>query len=155
MMLKNKESKKGFTLIELLVVVAIIGMLSSVVMIAFGQTRAKSRDAKRLSDMKEISKGMEIYYSTSQGYPDKAVWDSLQPSGGMLTCDGIEAIRVPNDKVPGYSYDYFSGGDGAVGCGGTVWSEYKIEFTTEYSTELGEAGIYYMSPKGFSSTAPF
>ncbi len=53
---------KGFTLIELLVVVAIIGLLASVVMVSLNSARAKARDAKRVSDLRNIQAALELYY---------------------------------------------------------------------------------------------
>ncbi len=57
----NKQ-KKGFTLIELLVVIAIIGLLSSIVLVALGPARQKARDARRQSDIRQISLAMEMCY---------------------------------------------------------------------------------------------
>lgn len=60
---------RGFTLIELLVVIAIIGLLSSVVLASLSSARAKSRDAKRLSDMKQIQMALEFYKDSKGKYP--------------------------------------------------------------------------------------
>lgn len=46
--------KKGFTLVELLVVIAIIALLSTLSVVALNSARAKSRDARRLSDIRQI-----------------------------------------------------------------------------------------------------
>lgn len=54
---------KGFTLIELLVVVAIIGILMSVIMVGLSSARAKGRDAKRISDVKNIELALKLYYA--------------------------------------------------------------------------------------------
>ena len=62
-------NKRGFTLIELLVVVAIIGLLSTLAVVALGSARAKSRDAKRLSDLKQIQTALELYYTDKGSYP--------------------------------------------------------------------------------------
>jgi len=64
----NKKSK-GFTLIELLVVVAIIGLLSSVVLTALSEARARARDSQRILDIKEVMKAIEMYYSDNGHYP--------------------------------------------------------------------------------------
>jgi prepilin-type N-terminal cleavage/methylation domain len=61
--------KKGFTLIELLVVVAIIGLLSTLSIVALNVARAKARDAKRVSDVKQIQTALEVYLSEKGTYP--------------------------------------------------------------------------------------
>ena len=48
------RNKKSFTLIELLVVVAIIGLLSTLGVIAFRSAQQKARDTKRLGDVKSV-----------------------------------------------------------------------------------------------------
>jgi len=54
--------KKGFTLIELLVVIAVIGLLASIVLVSLGPARKKARDARRQSDIRQISLAMEMCY---------------------------------------------------------------------------------------------
>jgi prepilin-type N-terminal cleavage/methylation domain len=61
--------KKGFTLIELLVVVAIIGLLSTLSIVALNTARAKARDARRVSDVKQIQTALELYYNDNGEYP--------------------------------------------------------------------------------------
>lgn len=152
---KFKIQEKGFTLIELLVVVAIIGMLVSIILVGLGTARQKSRDARRLSDSQQIKTGLDLYYNTSSGYPDTATWSSLQSTSGTLACNGTNYFKVPNDPNPLITYTFTSGGNSMSSCGGTVWSTYKLQFQTEGTTSIGPAGIYYLSPTGISSTAPF
>jgi len=60
---------KAFTLIELLIVVAIIGILSSVVLVGLRGVRAKARDAQRISDFRQIQAALELFYSQTNRYP--------------------------------------------------------------------------------------
>src|SRR3989344_3892996 len=74
---------KGFTLIELLVVVAIIGLLSSVVLASLNSARAKGRDAKRMSDLHNISVALELYYDKFGTYQVAGTgWGSNIPGQG-------------------------------------------------------------------------
>ena len=155
----NLQPSKGFTLIELLVVIAIIGLLASVIMVAMGNARLKARDTRRLADMQQIKSGMDIYYSQGSGYPDTATVAASQTAGSQLSCSGEVVMRFPQDPFnlgnASFAYTYTSGGSTSSGCGGTVYSNYKIQFQTEGLTSLGPANTYYVSPSGISTTAPF
>ncbi len=89
-----RNSKKGFTLIELLVVISIIGMLSSVVLASLNSSRVKGRDAKRISDIRQIRNALELHRDVVGYYPStltaltptyiKTI--SPDPSGGTGDC---------------------------------------------------------------------
>lgn len=155
----DHRSQIGFTLIELLVVVAIIGLLLSVIMVALGNARLKARDARRLSDMQQIKSGMDVYYSLGSGYPDTVSWNTAQTSGGQLACSETNVLKVPQDPLnignPAFVYTYTQGGNSSTGCGGSVYSNYKVEFQTEGPTSLGAPTTYYLSPSGITTTPPF
>ncbi|MBU4375336.1 prepilin-type N-terminal cleavage/methylation domain-containing protein [Patescibacteria group bacterium] len=63
------NNKKGFTLVELLVVIAIIGLLSTLAVVALNNARQKSRDARRVADIKQVQTALEMYYNDQNGYP--------------------------------------------------------------------------------------
>lgn len=65
----RKEGSKGFTLIELLVVIAIIGILASIVLASLNTARRKSRDARRIADLKQIQLALELYFDANAEYP--------------------------------------------------------------------------------------
>ncbi|MDP3975104.1 MAG: prepilin-type N-terminal cleavage/methylation domain-containing protein [Candidatus Jorgensenbacteria bacterium] len=73
-----KNNRKGFTLIEMLVVVAIVGLLSSVVVVGVGGARQKARDAKRVADVRQIQTWFETKYTTQ--YPDVTIYPAELPS---------------------------------------------------------------------------
>ena len=79
------SNKKGFTLIELLVVIAIIGLLSTLAVVALNSARAKSRDSKRVADVKQIQTALELYYADNNGYPTTT---------GALTLGNATASRA-------------------------------------------------------------
>jgi len=67
-----KKNQSGFTLIELLVVIAIIGLLSTLSVVALNNARARSRDARRVSDVKQMQTALELYYNDVGSYPPTA-----------------------------------------------------------------------------------
>lgn len=96
---------RGFTLIELLVVIAIIGLLSAVILAALTTARGQANDARRVSDMKEVQKALEVYASDHGGlYPATTAsrWDSICAIGGT-------GQNLPQDQVvPGLVPTYIS-----------------------------------------------
>lgn len=58
----------GFTLIELLVVIVIIGILASIGISSFDTSISKTRDARRKSDLAEISTALDRYYLKNGTY---------------------------------------------------------------------------------------
>ncbi len=97
---------KGFTLIELLVVIAIIGILSSVVLASLNSARQKSRDAKRVSDLKQLQLALELYYDSNGGYP------SAISTATVVTPGYIAAI--PTDPSTNVAYSYAALGTGCT-----------------------------------------
>jgi len=111
------NNKKGFTLIELLVVIAIIGLLSTLAVVALGNARSKSRDARRLSDIKQIQTALELYMNDIGKYPTPPAATICRPTsilgdiGGccissgstqiIKTCSGTTYMgTAPDDPQP-------------------------------------------------------
>lgn len=129
-----RYSYAGFTLIELLVVVAIIGLLSSIISLAVNNSRIKARDAKRVTDLKQIKTGMDLYFANGSGYPANAAW----VVGTQLQCDATAIMTIPADPLTGtYEYEYTASGSSATGCGTTVRGAYEMRFYIE------NKGSYY------------
>lgn len=98
-----KRRQRGFTLIELLVVISIISLLSSVVWANLNSAKAKARDAKRLSEIKQLQNAL-ILYASDHGdvYPDdNNTWpNDCSGSSGLKTF--LNSLLVPNylPKIP-------------------------------------------------------
>lgn len=68
--MKNKKiSNKAFTLVELIVVITIIAILWTIAFISLQWYSQNARDWVRVSDMKNISKWLAIFFAKSWYYP--------------------------------------------------------------------------------------
>jgi len=94
--------QKGFTLIELLVVIAIIGILSSVVLASLNSARKKSRDARRVSDVKQMQLALELYFDSNGGYPSTTQGLAVLATGGFVETSrgkvGIQTICIEEES---------------------------------------------------------
>jgi len=126
----RKKESRGFTLIELLVVIAIIGLLSSVILASLNGARKKSRDARRLADLKQLQTALELYYDSqaSPGYPVSTTQANAATALAGLVPSQMSAI--PEDPLGGtYHYVYKTTAGGTFYCLGTA-----IEGTAPVST---------------------
>lgn len=87
-----QKSSKGFTLVELLIVIAIIGVLSTIGIVVFGEIQKKARDAKRLADIDVIAKTFELKYNSVGTYGDL---DPSLPENQQL----FSSEQIPKDPL--------------------------------------------------------
>jgi prepilin-type N-terminal cleavage/methylation domain-containing protein len=120
-----KKTGKGFTLIELLVVIAIIGILSSVVLASLNDARMKSRDAKRIADLKQIQLALELFFDGTGAYPTSAQYSTA--GTGNLTPQYMATL--PKDPTLNTAYNY-----AGLAPSGTACTSYHLGATLEQTS---------------------
>jgi prepilin-type N-terminal cleavage/methylation domain-containing protein len=149
--LRLLKKSAGFTLVELLIVVSIIGLLSTLIVISVRDTRTKSFDTRRLSDINDIQKSVELYAADVGFYPvgtDLVLGEvnatCLSANGFAAICPagGVKiylAIVPPNPGPGGIPYNYNQTGAG---------NSFTLDFETE--TDIGDimAGPHVLTPAG-------
>ena len=152
-----QRGREGFTLIELLVVIAIIGLLSTLAVVALNSARQRSRDAKRVSDIRQVQTALELGYAEIGGYPaaaapvilGSAAFDVMCVNGGSVFqgsnagCSTVLMGLVPSNPTPnGAAYTYTS----ATGSG-----TYSITFSLEGATGQLGAGANCANQNGIQA----
>jgi prepilin-type N-terminal cleavage/methylation domain-containing protein len=148
----KKFNKKGFTLIELLVVIAIIGLLSTMAVISLNSARAKARDAKRLSDVKQLSTTLSL----EAGADDNAALAGCVTENALTTaCTGpgqvgIEFPKFMDPTTPGTACTAASTdtcGYSITAAAATV-SSALIRFRLEGASGSLAAGLHTINSEG-------
>ena len=86
-----------FTLIELLVVIAVIAILAGLLLPALNQARAKGRDIRCVSNLKQIGTGIRLYLDSSSEYMPRSSLNTT--SSGIKWDDLIFYTLYPNRKL--------------------------------------------------------
>ncbi len=152
--------QKGFTLIELLVVISIIGILSTLAVVSLNDARAKARDAKRISDVKQVQTALELFLADRNGYP--AGNDLILGAGAGATLSqtaGFAATvlgttymgQVPGNPAPNgvdYKYTSYTSSAKTSVCASVPCAWYEIIFELEGQTGGLAAGSHSANPSG-------
>ena len=128
---KAHSARRGFTLIELLVVVAIIAILTAITMAVLSDARAKSRDARRFEDIKQIQNALELYSADRSGlYPSGT---SLAP---LVTGNYIQVLPTDPRGTGSYAYSYQALTSSLVACGSGNCPHYVLKSVLEQDSQL-------------------
>ena len=110
------QTRRGFTIVEMVVTMAIMAILLTLTFVALQASQVNARDAKRLSDVQSLARGLEVRYK--QGNPRATeVNGATKPgqypgSNEVLHADGWDrdpAAWNPAQIIGGYRLDEFPG----------------------------------------------
>lgn len=100
--------------------VAIIGVLAGMVLVSMTGSRAKARDARRLSDFREIAPAQEAAMNDSSIYSNGATQVYIPAIKNSI---GYQYLARMNDPVNNSIYQYIWVGNNAA-CGGMAAGTY-------------------------------
>lgn len=135
-----KRQQKGFTLIELLVVIAIIGILATIVMVSLNTARAKARDARRISDVRQLQLALQMYYDSNGSYPAALT--------GLATTY-INAVPLDPDGSSAYQYCVSAGKGYHLGTKATGLEAANTALSSDADAVAGDCAA-----GGFAGTDP-
>jgi general secretion pathway protein G len=108
---------KGFTLIEVIIVIALVGVLSTAMIMIINplQQFKKARDVERKSDLRQIQAALELYRSDNAAYPAALPNCDAAFTG---TSGATYLQKLPCDPVSNIKYTYALNGNTytLVGC---------------------------------------
>jgi prepilin-type N-terminal cleavage/methylation domain-containing protein len=144
-----KNKKHSFTLIELIIVVIIIGLLSTMAMAAVNVAGVKTRDTKRITDINQITKALELSFAFNNSYPvppDNAT-KCLSECTDSNWCANLvtQMPRIPNDPQSTQQC-YLYNSDGV-----NFRVAAKLESTTNYDKSQNDSGLYPQFYEGESA----
>ncbi len=87
-----KKTTSGFTIVEILIVVMVIGVLVGIAIVSYNGSRGKARDSIRRTDIANIVKALETYYSDNGTYPTVNGSGSIKGGNWYTSGDSSWAI---------------------------------------------------------------
>lgn len=86
--LSRPHARAGFTLIEILIVAGIIGILASLILASFVQSKKKAKDAAIISSLIEVRNAAELFRDNTESY------DGVCDAGNTTLSDDGDFGRI-------------------------------------------------------------
>ena len=156
--MKKTISLFWFTLVELIVVITIVTILSTVAYLYFDGNVWTSRDSKRISDLGEIEKALEVYQTKKWSFPAPSHATNITYSGsyvawtqGTFWSDTNKIIRVfwndyPVDPLFQNEYTYSVTNDGQE------FQLAALRENLEEEDDLGELVSWLLMPSVYADS---
>jgi type II secretory pathway pseudopilin PulG len=159
--------QKRINLIEILVVIAVIGLIGTLAAVAVSSARANSRDAVRLSNVRQMQSALEDFFVARNAYPASTEVVALGFGlAGCLTTTGFQTGCDPTTEgvlVRAVPPAISTGLSGLSSCGGAANaycyfpfgedSSYVIQFELEHTISLAKLnkGLNCATPEGMTA----
>lgn len=107
--------KNWFTLVELIIVITILAILASIAFISFKNYSKNARDGNRLSTVKNIDTGLQIYKTKTWNYPLPEDYIEIISSGSVIwyqwffgneAANWININKLPIDPLDEFRFTY-------------------------------------------------
>lgn len=86
----------AFTLVELIVVITILVILGTIAFVSLGDYAGTARDGSRVSDLANLSKGLDLFYVKNGSFPDPSGAISVTYSGAAIWRQGTAGESIAN-----------------------------------------------------------
>jgi type IV pilus assembly protein PilA len=97
------RSRKGFTLIELLIVVVIIGILASIAIPKFANTKDKAYVAAMKSDLRNLATYEEQYAADNNGAYFGGTASNASPLQGFAPSQNVTIVAIVSGPPAAWS----------------------------------------------------
>jgi len=108
MRLKHINKMGGFTIIELLIVIIVLGILATIVIVAYTGVTNRAEDAKRIATIDQYEKALHLYYTEHDNFP---YYDNSDNPYVLYACLGTVKDYPATDKLA--AGQCLGGGDAA------------------------------------------